>query len=945
MTNAILRGTPDAGNPRVRFDEGEVASAKPRRGSRLHKLNLKCFVLVGACALASLLCAADRTQIYHIMVPKSLDAAEKLMSEGFAEGGDGVCLDLRGLKADVRTEACCRRLVKHAAGHPIYFCLYKGDPILKGDDAARMEVLKAAARAGAAIIDMPADLYNASPRELTRDPAAIERQRKMAEELRRLGAKVIVSSHMNENLKVPEILEHFQRQAERGADIVKIVHTVDTEAELAETVQAMRELQKSFSKPWLLLANGKKGREVRLLGCDYGCAIQFAVTDNDPRDIFKAQPTIRELRKRLQDNGVASGAGVHRLKRLGDVKMQAPAVRVFRANGQVKRFTATVGFDPAIYSLKRSYGPAHRDATLMGFRVFADGKLVADTGTMRPPDGTKTIAADLTGAKTIVLEGVDGGYWLGTPQLKALWKDATFDCGTAGTVEEDASGCETPQFGILTPPEGPEPRINGASEYGVRPGRPILYRVPVTGQAPLSVEVKGLPEGLVFNPQTRLLTGTIAARGDYRLVFSARNAVGRAEKTFTIRVGDRICLSPPMGWSAWNAWRARMTDEIIRETGRVFVEKGLADHGWCYVNLDDGWQRAAKPNAEWSIGKPGRQGAVRLPNGRIVPNSDFPNMKALADYLHSFGLKFGIYSSPGPSTCARYEGSYGHEAIDAATWAEWGVDYVKYDWCNYQEVFLRETAGRKPVEADYIKPFRVLYDELLKQPRDFVYSYSGGHGAAQWGEANGSNIWRTWGDLKDSWGAVLNAADSAVKQVSRSHPGFWADPDMLVVGRLDTGVLGEHDSYLTPNEQYTHLTVWALLNAPLLIGCQMDKLDDFTLGLLRNPEVIDVDQDIVHPPARQTRRTDADWVLVKNLADGAFAVGVVNLHPFKRRITLDFAANGLPSRAKLRDLWRRADLGTFEGSYTVELPPHAPLFLKVTQTDKFPVERRVAGPE
>ena len=260
---------------------------------------LKCASLACVLVWGGVLEASDRTQIYHIMAPKTLDVAEKLMSEGFAEGGDGVCLDLCKLEAGVRTEESFRRLVKHAAGHPIYFCLYKWDPILKGDDVARMKVLMQAAKAGAAIVDMPADLYKASPRELTRDAAAIERQRATAAELHKLGVTVIVSSHMQVSLKAEEILEHFQRQAERGADIVKIVHKVDTDAELAETERAMREMHASFPKKWLLLGSGKKGHEVRLKGCDYGCAIEFSVTDGDTRETFKEQPTIREFRKRM----------------------------------------------------------------------------------------------------------------------------------------------------------------------------------------------------------------------------------------------------------------------------------------------------------------------------------------------------------------------------------------------------------------------------------------------------------------------------------------------------------------------------------------------------------------------------------------------------------------------------------------------------------------------
>jgi hypothetical protein len=303
-------------------------------------------------------------------------------------------------------------------------------------------------------------------------------------------------------------------------------------------------------------------------------------------------------------------------------------------------------------------------------------------------------------------------------------------------------------------------------------------------------------------------------------------------------------------------------------------------------------------------------------------------MKALADHLHSFGLKLGIYSSPGPRTCTRQEGSYGHEAQDVATWVAWGVDFIKYDWCFYRDIFKKETEGRTPTDADRIKPFRQLYDELLRQPRDLVYSFCGGGVSLKGAEANGSNLQRIWGDLKDGWGCVLEAARSAARHRLNAHPGFWIDPDMLVVGRVCTGVLGDHDTLLTPNEQYAHISMWAILNAPLLIACQMNVIDDFTVKLLVNPEVIDVDQDVAEAPGEIVVNTNDDLVFAKRLGDGSTAICAVNLCPFKRRVTVYFKDAGLTGRVRLRDLWRRRDIGMFQGSFTTELPPHAPLFVR-----------------
>ena len=610
------------------------------------------------------------------------------------------------------------------------------------------------------------------------------------------------------------------------------------------------------------------------------------------------------------------------------LRMKAPAARFFRTDGAVTRFSATVGFDPAIYTLKRKYEGAHLRETLMGFRVYADGRLVADTGLVKPGDGTRVIEADVAGARLIVLESVDGGYWLGTPQLLALWQDVRFAGAPDARVQEDVSGAETPQFGILTPDAAPAPHFTGAWQYGVRPRSPILHRIAVVGAGPMALSIDGpLPKGLAFDAKRRLLTGTLEARGDYRIPFVAKNAHGQARRTLVISVGDKLCLTPPMGWSAWNAWRCEITDGIVRDTARAFVEKGLADTGWTYVNLDDGWQYGAHVSAESARNDPKRRGKTRNDDGTIRPNGHFPDMKALADHLHALGLKFGIYSSPGPRTCARYEGSYGHEAQDAATWSAWGVDYVKYDWCSYTEIFQKELAGRAPTDEDRIKPFRILYRELLQQPRDMVYSFSGG--GARLGEENGANLYRTWGDLKDGWGCVLNAARSTAARCQSSHPGYWADPDMLVVGRLHTGVLGEHDTLLTPNEQYAHVSMWSILNAPLILGCRMNALDAFTTRLLVNPEVIDINQDVAHPPARLVIDADDEWAFVKELRDGSKAVCVVNLRPFRRRVKVDFRRLGLADEVTVRDVWRRCGLGAFKGAYDVELPPHAPLYIRV----------------
>ena len=633
------------------------------------------------------------------------------------------------------------------------------------------------------------------------------------------------------------------------------------------------------------------------------------------------------------------------------LKMQAPCAKAFDAGGKATKFEATVGFDDAVTASPGPWGEKRRNRAKMAFRVYADGRLVAETGMLTPKDAPVAIHADIAGAKTVVLEAVDGGYWLGTPYLKAEWRDVRWTFPGGGEIKAADEKELMPQLGILTPPPDAAPRFNGPAIIGARPGNPVLFRIPVTGEKPMSLAVAGLPDGMEYDAARHVLSGSVAKAGEYKLLFTASNAHGKAEREFTLAVGEKLAITPVMGWTSWNAYRTKIDDATIRETARLMVETGLADAGYSYVNLDDGWQQPPAPGV-WADAAPPPEdddcdcgepyAGPRDASGRIIPAKGFPDMRALAGYVHSLGLKIGLYSSPGPMTCQKLEGSYRHEAIDARTWADWGFDFIKYDYCTYTRIFLAETKerGRAPVEYDHARPFLMLYETLRSLPRDIVFSAnSGGHGGHRWGELAGINMWRTWTDLKDSWGGLVNAANTAFELAPYSKSGFWGDPDMLVVGFMDTGAGEPHETLLTHNEQYTHMTLWSLFNAPLLIGCQLDKLDEFTLRLLANPEVIDVNQDIAHPGAKRTAETPSEWIAVKELSDGAYAVGIVNLLPFKNSVTLDFAANGLPANAKLRDIWRREDIGAFAGAATFEIPPHAPVFLRIEKAQRKPAVR------
>ena len=426
-----------------------------------------------------------------------------------------------------------------------------------------------------------------------------------------------------------------------------------------------------------------------------------------------------------------------------------------------------------------------------------------------------------------------------------------------------------PAADIRTPAAPPTPRINGPRVYGARPEHPFFYHLPATGERPMKFTAAGLPPGLRLDPDTGNVTGAVSQRGTYPVEFTATNARGADRATLNIVVGDTVALTPPLGWNSWNHFTTGVTEKDVRDAADAMVSSGLIDHGWTYVNVDDCWQGG------------------RDADGNIHGNAKFPDMKALADSVHGKGLKFGVYSSPGPKTCAKFEGSYGHEDQDARMYAGWGVDYVKYDLCSYEIIIrdrLREsTAALLPEDqraayADLNKrrdelqrikprnpeqdatlrdigneihklllpldaarletfnreeqqaPYRVFGQSLAKVPRDIVYSFCqyGNANVWEWGQSLGGNSWRTTGDIQPNWRSMSGIGFRQDRLAKFSGPGHWNDPDMLEIGNQG----------LTPDECYTHMTLWCMLDAPLLIGCDMSKMDPFTVSLFSNDWVL-----------------------------------------------------------------------------------------------------------
>ncbi|HVB03959.1 MAG TPA: putative Ig domain-containing protein [Chitinophagaceae bacterium] len=461
---------------------------------------------------------------------------------------------------------------------------------------------------------------------------------------------------------------------------------------------------------------------------------------------------------------------------------------------------------------------------------------------------------------------------------------------------------------ILTPRPSAKPRINGASIVGLRPGNPLLFKIPVTGVSPMAYHALHLPAGLHLNTVTGILSGTLDKKGTYWLRIIAHNKMGNDSETLQLVVGNQIALTPAMGWNSWNCWGLSVSDAKVRASADAMVKKGLINHGWTYINIDDGWEKG------------------RDSGGRILPNAKFPDMKALATFIHRAGLKMGIYSSPGPKTCGGFTGSYQHEQQDAETYAGWGIDYLKYDWCSYGQIYPH------PDLAEMQKPYQVMRDALDHVHRDILFSLCqyGMGDVWKWGGEIGGNSWRTTGDINDTWARMSSIGFRQDKCAPFAKPGNWNDPDMLVVGRVGWGPT-LHNSHLTPDEQYTHISLWCLLSAPLLIGCDMSRLDAFTLNLLSNDEVLAVDQDPLGKEAMPVYRNGNIQVWAKPLADGSEAVGIFNLGPSMAKGSLRASDLHMGGLITVRDLWRQQNLGTFNQVYSANIPSHGVVLLKVRE--------------
>ena len=597
---------------------------------------------------------------------------------------------------------------------------------------------------------------------------------------------------------------------------------------------------------------------------------------------------------------------------------RANSVMYIDLGKKAKRFSAYVGIDDKITWATGS----------VKFRVYGDSRELFNSGFMKAKEAAKKIDVDITNIKTLILTVNSTGAR--NRQAYADWAEAKFE-----VVGAKPKAIDRPKEKavILTPKPGPKPKINGPKLFGVRPGRPFVYRIPATGKRPMSFTALNLPKELKLEVHTGIITGNAPKRrGEYIITLKATNAYGTNEKPFKIVVGETLALTPPMGWNSWYIHHHKVSDKIMRDAADAMVESGMAEFGYMYVNIDDCWMKKQEDEP------------YRDKNRAILPNAKFPDMKAMTNYIHSKGLRAGLYTTPGPWTCGKYVGSYQHEEIDARKFAEWGFDFLKHDWCSYNDVAknkgIKEMARPyrkmsdiiKLLNEELMKPFKLMGDILKTLDRDIVYNLCqyGMGDVWKWGGEVGSQCWRTTGDL--GWApSFYHIGLSNAQHYEYARPGQWNDPDYILIGWVD--YIRKPDSksqptVISPNEQYAYMSMWSLMASPLFFSGDMTKLDDFTLNVLCNAEVIEVNQDPLGKQARIALQSDDHLILAKDMEDGSLAVGLFNASEIETKMTVKWSELNISGKHRVRDLWRQKDIGTFDNEYTIKVPRHGVVMVR-----------------
>jgi alpha-galactosidase len=485
--------------------------------------------------------------------------------------------------------------------------------------------------------------------------------------------------------------------------------------------------------------------------------------------------------------------------------------------------------------------------------------------------------------ETIYVFKVDGAHFTGTLVLNGGMSDIRNGAidGTRLTFDRyDANGRTTPYKGELAGDELTVQLVNPPAPVPGRGGR---------------------------GPQGPTVLKKSSEDTEYKVASALAH---KALPPFKAIPANGYAKTPPMGWNSWNKFNNKVDDASVRGMADAIAASGMRDAGYVYVNIDDTWE-----------------GKERDKDGNITTNEKFPDMKALADYVHAKGLKLGIYSGPGPRTCAGYLASYGHEEQDAKTWAAWGIDYLKYDWCSASEVYHPDE-----LKSAYLKMGLAL--RATKRPMIYSLCQYGWQDVGEWGAAAGGNLWRTTGDISDHWWSMSSLGfDNQTSREKFAGPGHWNDPDMLEVG----------NGGMTDTEYRTHMSLWALLAAPLLAGNDIRNMTDATKEILMNKEVIAVDQDregvqgvalrkegecTLAPQNRPATQIACREVWKKQLANGV-AVGLFNRGEEPAKISVKWSEVGVNKKnPKVRDLWAHKDVDA-ASEFSADVPAHGVVMLTV----------------
>jgi alpha-galactosidase len=580
---------------------------------------------------------------------------------------------------------------------------------------------------------------------------------------------------------------------------------------------------------------------------------------------------------------------------------------VIDLKGSVKRFETAVGL------------PKMWNTGSVVFEIWLGNKKIADSGVVLEDQPAKVYSIDVTGHRWLILRAnttIDGHS-----SDNACWAGARFILSEGAVVKPEIVTCVDQETLPIAPSCMDKLQINSPLVIGFSPHRPFLFRIPATGKKPLRYSASNLPEGLVIDSNTGIISGLVKTASEKIVEFEAADAGQSVKRKVKFVCGhDKLALTPPMGWSSWNAWGAAVDENKIRQAVDAMIDSDLAGLGYKYINIDDVWAKG------------------RDSNGRIqVIENKFTDMKVLGDYVHSKGLKYGIYSGPGDLTCGSCPGSYQHEQIDVQTWSDWGVDFLKYDYCFYWKITqargLNVIIDRKPYE---------LMGLLLKQAnRDIVYEVCeyGFDNVWKWAPQLGGNLWRTGGDVLDNWANMSGIGFMSSELAEYVGPGHWNHPDMLVMG-MTFGWDGKtRPTKLTKNEQITHMTVWAMAAAPLMLGCDLTQLDEFTLSLIGSDEVIAVDQDPLGKAGKCVVREGLKEVWVRPLWDGTYAVALFNRLPYGDEISVSFKQLGLKNKQSVRDIWQKKDLGKINKGLKKYVPAHGALLFKIGTPDELAKEK------